>query len=62
MRTFTIGVFVAIGLALVALDVVARSPRSTIATWGGVVRRVLRSRPAQFGLLLAWWWLGVHFL
>lgn len=62
MRTFTIAVFAAIGLAVVALDVVARSPRSNIATWGELVRRVVRSRPAQFGLLLSWWWIGVHFL
>ncbi|MFT3852805.1 MAG: DUF6186 family protein [Ilumatobacteraceae bacterium] len=25
-------------------------------------RHAVRSRPAQFGLLLSWWWIGVHSL
>jgi hypothetical protein len=58
----TIAGYLALAAALVATEVVARRPRSAVPTFGLLVRRGLRHRSAQLGIVLAWWWLGWHFL
>lgn len=62
MRAITISVFIAIALAMVIVEFLARRPGSPMASFGDLVGTAVRSRPAQFGFVLAWWWLGVHFL
>ncbi|MGZ4437450.1 MAG: DUF6186 family protein [Nocardioidaceae bacterium] len=40
----------------------ARAGRAGVPTFGALVRLAMRSRSAQLGLVLTWWWLGWHFL
>ena len=56
----TISVFIAIGLALVLLDVLARRrrPRSDL---GQLVRWTIAQRSAQFAIVLAWCVDRAHF-
>ena len=49
-------------IALVGLQVQAHRRDSGIPTFSALLRWGLRRRDAQLALLLAWWWLGWHFL
>lgn len=59
-RELTILVYAGLGLALVALEVLARVG-GRIPTVAVLLRLALRHRSGQLGLVLAWWWLGWHF-
>jgi hypothetical protein len=48
--------------ALVVVEVSARRQGSRVPSFAGLLRRAMRTRSAQFGILLAWWWLGWHFI
>jgi hypothetical protein len=61
-RVLTSLVYLAVALSLVATELVARRPRSSIPTIADVVHWASRRRSTQIGLLLAWWWLGWHFV
>lgn len=61
-RVLTSLVYLAVALSLVATELVARRPRSSVPTSADLVRWVAHRRSAQIGLLLAWWWLGWHFV
>jgi hypothetical protein len=61
VRGFTIAVFVAIGLAMVVLDVLARRGIVRAPTFGQLVRWAMRKRSAQLAIVMAWWWIGAHF-
>lgn len=50
-----------LGLAL-AVEVVALATPRLCASFGQVVTWALRRRSTQLGLLLAWWWLGWHWV
>lgn len=50
-----------LGLAL-AVEVVAFATPRLWASFGQVVTWALRRRSTQLGLLLAWWWLGWHWV
>lgn len=41
---------------------VARARPAVLATLGQVATWAMRRRSTQLGLLLAWWWLGWHFI
>lgn len=60
-RQATILVYVGIGLLLLGLELLARTTER-VPTFGTLLRAALRHRSAQLGLVLAWWWLGWHFL
>jgi len=62
MRVITIGVFVLIGLALLATELLARRTRLRVPPLGAVLRWAMRRRSAQIGIAMAWWWIGWHFL
>jgi len=62
VRGFTIGVFVLIGLALLVTELLARRTRLRVPSLGAVLRWAMRRRSAQIGLVMAWWWIGWHFL
>lgn len=55
-------VYLTIALALVLADVLGRRSGSSIPRFADLVRWTAGRRSAQFGLLLAWWWLGWHFV
>ena len=61
VRGLTIAGFVAIGLALMLLDVLARHGLVRAPTFGQLVRWAMHKRSAQFAIVLAWWWIGAHF-
>lgn len=54
--------FVVVGVAVVVVEVCARRAGSRIPTLSGLVGFVMRDRWGRFGVLLAWWWVGWHFL
>lgn len=58
----TILVYASLVIALLWLQVLARRPDSSIPTLSDVLRWGMRRRDTQLALLLAWWWLGWHFL
>jgi hypothetical protein len=33
-----------------------------VPSFAGLLQRAMRTRSAQLGILLAWWWLGWHFI
>lgn len=61
-RFLTIGTYVLLGGVLVAAAVVALVRPGMLSRPGQVVTWALRRRTTQLGLLLAWWWLGWHFV
>lgn len=62
MRTWTILVYIGCGLALIAVEVLARFTRLRVPTVASLFRWMMRKRSAQIGILMAWWWIGWHFL
>ena len=61
-RSMTIGAYAVLALMLVVTEVVARRQPRAATTVTDMVRRVCRTRSGQLTLVLAWWWLGWHFL
>jgi uncharacterized membrane protein (DUF106 family) len=61
-RIITMSVFAALFAALGALDLLARRGRLKIPTVGQALRWTMRRRSAQIGVVMAWWWIGWHFL
>jgi hypothetical protein len=57
----TLAVYLLIGGAGVALELVAWSGRTRIPPLGDVLRRVMRTRPGRVGVVAGWAWLGLHF-
>jgi hypothetical protein len=61
-RAITIGGFVAIILAGVGLELVARRPASRVASVGDVLGHVLRQRTGRVLVFVLWFWFGWHFI
>ncbi|MEY9861745.1 hypothetical protein ABH935_007388 [Catenulispora sp. GAS73] len=61
-RVITAVGYALIGLAALAVEVVARRPGSRVPTFAQLVHTVMRERWGRVGMLLVWWWLGFHFL
>lgn len=51
-----------IAAAVLALEAAARLAPRRVTSVGTVLTWAMRRRSAQFGLVLAWWWLGWHFV
>lgn len=62
MRAITIAVYLACALALAVTEVLARLTRLPVPTLAALFRWMLRRRSAQIGIVMAWWWVGWHFL
>jgi hypothetical protein len=62
MRGVTIAIYLTCALALVATELLARGTRLRIPTLAALFRWILRRRSAQIGVVMAWWWVGWHFL
>lgn len=62
MRALTITVYVLCAAALAATELLARLTRLPIPTLANLFRWMLRRRSAQIGVVMAWWWIGWHFL
>jgi hypothetical protein len=61
-HSLTVVAYAALALALVATEILAHRRPDAVASVSGMVRRVCRTRAGQLCLVLAWWWLGWHFL
>ena len=60
-RSLTIAVFASCALALVVLDARARQHRGVV-TLDTLFRRLMSRRTVRVAVVLAWAWLGWHFL
>ncbi len=58
----TIAGYVLIIAAAVALEVAAATHAFDIVSIRTVLSRVMRTRSGRVGVLVAWAWLGMHFL
>jgi hypothetical protein len=61
-RAITIAGFVAIILAGVGLELVARRPASRVASAGDVLGHVMRQRTGRVLVFVLWFWFGWHFI
>lgn len=61
-RGATLGAYAVLLVTLVAMVVVAWLRPAVLPRLGQVVTWAMRRRTTQVGLLLAWWWLGWHFV
>ena len=61
-RIITMAIFGALFAALGVLDLMARYTRLGVPTVADVLRWTMRRRSAQIGIVMAWWWIGWHFL
>ncbi len=61
-RLVTVAIYLVLGAGLLATEVEARRPGSRVLTFPRMVHEVMEHRAAQLGMLLAWWWVGWHFL
>ena len=62
MRWVTIAVYLVCALALAATELLARCSRLPVPTLSVLFSWILRRRSAQIGVVMAWWWIGWHFL
>jgi hypothetical protein len=61
-RGLTLGLYVAALVTALVLFSVSRARADLAPRLGQVVTWAMRRRTTQVGLLLAWWWLGWHFV
>jgi hypothetical protein len=61
-RIVTMAIFAALFAALGVIELLARRGRLKVPTVGQVLRWTMRRRSAQIGVVMAWWWIGWHFL
>ena len=61
-RVLTVLGYLLVAASLVGVELSARRDVSRVPSFGGLLRRAMRTRSAQLGILLAWWWLGWHFI
>lgn len=57
----TVGAFVAVVVAGVLVQVVARVRPEVASTCGAVLTWAMRRRSTQLFVVFVWWWLGWHF-
>ncbi|MEN9956440.1 MAG: hypothetical protein RIR46_48 [Actinomycetota bacterium] len=51
--------FIAIG---VLMWLIFRAPNSPVSTVGALIDRIMHHRTTRLAVMLAWWWVGWHFL
>ena len=61
-RVLTFGLYTTLLVTFVTMWVAARWHPTLLPRLGEVVTWAMRRRTTQVGLLLAWWWLGWHFV
>lgn len=62
MRTVTIAGYLAFAALFAITEILARGTRLKIPTLAALFRWMARRRSAQIGIIMAWWWIGWHFL
>jgi sirohydrochlorin ferrochelatase len=61
-RLVTIGIFVACAVSLAALDLAGRARPGLMCDLSTLFSRLLARRATRVAVVLAWAWLGWHFL
>jgi hypothetical protein len=61
-HAITVAGFAVVAAGLLAVELVARRGRAAVPTLSAVLCWAMRRRSTQLGVLLAWWWLGWHFI
>jgi hypothetical protein len=61
-RLATLAIYVALLLTTVVMVAVSRARPAALPRLGQVVTWAMRRRTTQVALVLAWWWLGWHFV
>ena len=61
-RIVTIAIYGVLFASLGVLELLARYRPRTVATLAQTLRWTMRRRSAQIGIVMAWWWIGWHFL
>ena len=61
-RVVTIGLFAACAVSLVVLDLASRARPGVVCDLSTLFRRLLARRVTRVAVVLAWAWLGWHFL
>ena len=61
-RIITLAAYGVLLVAVGATYAVSRLGRARVPRLGAVVTWSMRRRSTQIALLLAWWWLGWHFV
>ncbi|CAB4618572.1 MAG: hypothetical protein F2590_04675 [Actinobacteria bacterium] len=51
--------FIAIG---VLMWFIFRAPNSPVSTVSALIDRIMHHRTTRLAIMLAWWWVGWHFL
>ena len=59
-RGVTVAVYLMLAGSLLLLELLARREAVAVPRFRELVLRALGTRSAQFGLVLAWWWVGWH--
>jgi hypothetical protein len=62
MRELTIGVYLVLVGAAIALMLLPHTRHAQFEPVASVLDDVLASMPARIALVTFWWWLGWHFL
>ena len=57
----TVTGFLIVLAGLIAIEVIARTRRTSIPTFAQVCTRIMRTRTGRVGMLVAWAWIGLHF-
>ena len=62
IRAIVIAGYLAIVVAMVVTDIIARARPDRIAPVDDMLERVMTSRTVRLGMIAAWWWFGWHFI
>lgn len=62
MSTLVTAVYLALVVAVIAVEIIAQLKPDRIEPLGVMLSRAANSRINRVGLTAAWWWFGWHFL
>jgi hypothetical protein len=61
-RAITIGGYLSFILFGVVFWLVTRRRGSKVASVGAMIERIMHHRTTRVAIMIAWWWVGFHFL
>jgi hypothetical protein len=61
-RSITIGGYLFFVLFGLVFWLITRRPGSKVASVGHMIDRIMHKRTTRVAIMLAWWWVGFHFL
>jgi hypothetical protein len=61
-RAITIGGYIFFVLFGVIFWLITRRNNSKVASVGQMIERIMHKRTTRIAIMMAWWWVGFHFL